>query len=56
MTAKKQALQKPEDLVKLLHKLQEDLRVQRFGMSGTSNTKQIRDIKREVARILTQLN
>jgi ribosomal protein L29 len=56
MTAQKKTLQKPTDLVKKLGELKETLRTNRFGMSGTSNTKGTRDIKREIARILTKLN
>lgn len=47
-----------EDLVKVLGEKREDLRKMRFGTSGskTRNVKEASMVRKEVARILTELN
>ena len=50
---------KPEkDLTKALYEKREDLRKSRFGSAGskTRNTKEARNLKKEIARIMTELN
>lgn len=46
------------DLVKLLSEKREALRVFRFGTTGskTKNVKEGRELKKDIARILTTLN
>lgn len=46
------------DLAKALNEKREALRKFRFGISGskTRNVKEGRDIRKEIARILTELN
>lgn len=48
----------PEELKKLLHDLQTELREFRFGMSGgrTKNVKRARAIRADIARINTILS
>ncbi|MEN9912762.1 MAG: hypothetical protein RLY66_170 [Candidatus Parcubacteria bacterium] len=48
----------PADLMKLVATKREELRLFRFGTAGakTKNVKESRDIRREIARILTALS
>ncbi|MBP6858706.1 MAG: 50S ribosomal protein L29 [Candidatus Pacebacteria bacterium] len=48
----------PADLMKLVSAKREELRLFRFGGAGAKakNVKEGRDIRREIARILTALN
>ncbi len=47
-----------EELMKLAHDKREELRVLRFGASGSKNrnTKAARNLRKEIARAFTQLN
>lgn len=47
-----------EDLMKLAHDKREELRVLRFSVAGSKNrnTKAARNLRREIARALTQAN
>lgn len=46
------------DLMKLLNDKKESLRVSRFGTSGSKNknVKETKELKRDIARILTIIN
>lgn len=48
----------PEELTKLAHDKQEELRVLRFSVAGSKNrnVKQARTLRKEVARALTELS
>lgn len=48
-------LQKEQDLLQQLVSLREEVRVARFGMGG-ANTSANRISRRDIARILTELN
>lgn len=58
MKTKELQKKKDQDLFKLLKDKQESLREFRFGVSGggSNNTSQARNLRREIARILTELN
>lgn len=47
-----------EDLVKKLNSLREDIRVTKFKMEGakSKNVKEVSNTKKNIARILTELN
>lgn len=47
-----------EDLSKMLSEKRSDLRSFRFGLSGskTKNVKKGKEIRKEIARVLTELN
>ncbi|MBI2618114.1 50S ribosomal protein L29 [Candidatus Kaiserbacteria bacterium] len=47
-----------KDLMKMLYDARESLRKFRFGISGskTRNVKEGRDTRKEIARVLTELN
>jgi ribosomal protein L29 len=47
-----------EDLVKKLNSLREDIRVIKFKMEGakSKNVKEVSNTKKNIARILTELN
>lgn len=58
MKTKELQKKKDQDLFKLLKDKQENLREFRFGVSGggSNNTSQARNLRKEIARILTELN
>lgn len=50
--------QSPQDLAKALYEKREALRVLRFGVAGSKakNVKEASNLRKEIARIMTELN